>query len=216
MAATKTIISNSPSRTVVKITGTTAADTATIKLKGNATPTSATLTFSATNRTITRAAGDWTSDFGAPIGTNVVITITGGSTLNLKTVAGVITSATVITVTQWYTLTTETSVVVSNVQWSGYWSDLATAGQQITAAPQANITKVWYSVSSAGDVTVTRNSVAVLKLFGHDTLDCFGLAENNGFDTVVTFNTSAGGTVILEFTKIDGFYLTPSQTAVGS
>jgi hypothetical protein len=76
---------------------------------------------------------------------------------------------------------------------------------QTSVAPKVNITKVWYSVSSSGDVTITRNSVAVAKLFGHDTIDCFSLAEQNTSDVVVTFNTSAGGTIILELAKVSGY-----------
>lgn len=216
MAITKTIISSSPARTVIKVTATAAGDTTTIKMKGAATPTAITATFSAANKTITRASGSWAADFGAPVGANVVINFVAGTTLNIGTFAGVITSPTVITATSWYSLVDETSVAISNTQWSGYWSDLASPSQQLGPLPLANITKVWYSVSSSGDVTITRNSVAVLKLFGHDVIDNFGLAENNSSDVVATFNTSAGGTVILEFSKIDGFLLTPSQTAVGS
>ena len=67
---------------------------------------------------------------------------------------------------------------------------------------KANITKVWYSVSSSGAVTVTRNSVVVLKLFGHDTIDNFGLAEQNNQSAVVAFAGSAGGTIIIEFSKV--------------
>lgn len=83
-------------------------------------------------------------------------------------------------------------------------SDLPASGQT-TATPKANITKVWYSVAGTGDATVVRNSVTALKLFGSDVIDCFGLAENNGSDIVVTFTNSAGGTVILECSKISGY-----------
>lgn len=76
---------------------------------------------------------------------------------------------------------------------------------EVASSPKANITKVYYSVSSSGDVSVVRNSVPVLKLFGHDTIEGFGLAEQNGSDIVVTFTTSAGGTIILELAKISGY-----------
>lgn len=74
-------------------------------------------------------------------------------------------------------------------------------GNLMTPA-KANITKVWYSVSSSGNVTVVRNAVTVLNLYGHDTIECFGLAEQNNQSAVVTFNTSAGGTIIIEFAKV--------------
>lgn len=214
MTITKTVIANSPSRTVVKVVA-TGAETITINMKTAAVPTSATLTFSATAKTIVRAAGDWTADFGAPIGAVVSITISGGSTLNLKTVVGIITATNTITVNDWYTLTNETSVAVSNSQWSGYWSDIAFPGQQLGNSPKANITKLWYSLDPAGKATIVRNSATVFSLFGYNTLEGFGVAEQNAYSTVVTF-TATGGTVIIEFVKLDDFYLSPSQTAVGS
>lgn len=83
-------------------------------------------------------------------------------------------------------------------------TDLPVSGQT-TATPKANITKIWFSVAAAGEVTITRNTVVVAKLFGSDTFDCFGLAENNGSDIVVTFTNTTGGTVILECSKISGY-----------
>ena len=83
-------------------------------------------------------------------------------------------------------------------------ADLAFVNEynQTKTPGKVNITKVWYSVSSSGAVTVDRNSVTVLKLFGHDTIDCFGLAEQNDQSAVVTFSGSAGGTIIIEFSKV--------------
>ena len=76
---------------------------------------------------------------------------------------------------------------------------------QTASSPKANIVRVWYSVASGGNVTIVRNSVTVLNLYGHDTISGFSLAEQNGSDVVVTFVTSAGGTAILEFSKVGGY-----------
>lgn len=83
---------------------------------------------------------------------------------------------------------------------------LHTDGLEITQtanSPKVNITRIWYSVPSSGYVTITRNSVIVATLYGHDTIDNFSLAENNGSDIGVAF--SAGGTVILELAKVSGY-----------
>ena len=86
-------------------------------------------------------------------------------------------------------------------------TDLAyTSGEgtvQTVVSPKANISKIWYSVPSGGYVTITRNSVIVATLFGHDVIEGFNFAENNGSDIAIAF--SAGGTVILEINKIDGY-----------
>ena len=216
MSITKTIISNSPNRTVIKVTATAAADTTTISLKTAAVPITVSATFDAAAKTITRAAGSWLDEFpGAALGSVVVITVSGGSALNLGTFSGVITSTTIITLNSFYTLVDEGPVSVTNLQWSGYWSDVGTPGQIITT-PKANITKMWYSVSSAGDVLVSRNSVAVAKLFGHDTIQDFGMAENNSYDVVVLFEVSLGGTLIIEISKVDGYSYPPSWTVNGA
>lgn len=78
---------------------------------------------------------------------------------------------------------------------------------EVVGSPVVNIAKVWYSVSSSGSVTITRGGVVVAKLFGHDTMEGFALNEQNGSDIVVTFDVSAGGTVILELGKTAGYAL---------
>jgi hypothetical protein len=82
-------------------------------------------------------------------------------------------------------------------------SDLVVAGQT-ASSPKVGISGLAYSVSSSGDVTVSRNLVPVFKLFGHDTLQ-YGSNEQATQNIVVTFNTSAGGTLILELSKTSGF-----------
>lgn len=77
-------------------------------------------------------------------------------------------------------------------------------GTQTSNSPKVSISAVAYSVSSSGDVTVARNGVIIFKLFGHDTLS-YGSSEQNTQNIVVTFNTSPGGTLILELSKTSGF-----------
>jgi antitoxin (DNA-binding transcriptional repressor) of toxin-antitoxin stability system len=88
-------------------------------------------------------------------------------------------------------------------------TELNVTGETVTT-PVVNIAKIWYSVSSAGSVTITRNGIVVAKLFGHDTMDGFALNEQNTHNIVVTFDTSAGGTVILELGKTSGYFLPDS------
>lgn len=82
-------------------------------------------------------------------------------------------------------------------------TDLLVSGQT-ASSPKVGISAVAYSCSSAGDVTVVRNSIPVFKLFGHDSLS-YGSNEQSNQNIVVTFNTSAGGTLILELSKTSGF-----------
>lgn len=74
---------------------------------------------------------------------------------------------------------------------------------QTVSSPKVNINKIYYSVPSSGSVTLTRNGVIVATLYGHDTIEGFGLAENNGSNIDISF--SAGGTIILELSKVSGF-----------
>lgn len=77
-------------------------------------------------------------------------------------------------------------------------------GAQTANSPKVGISALAYSCSSSGDVTVVRNGVTIFKLFGHDTLS-YGSNEQSDQNIVVTFNTSAGGTIILELSKTSGF-----------
>lgn len=211
MAITKTLIANSSTRSVIKVASTAAADSIRLVIRAAATPVSiAAVTFVAATKTITRGAGSWISDFTSgsdvpSVGDKVAITFTGGSALNLKTVVAVITSATVLTVLNPCTIVNEGPVAISDVQWAGIWSDLGYVNEVAGAMfpTKANITRMKYSVSSAGTLDIERNSVVVARLFGHDDLDGFGLAENNTYPLVVTFNSGAGGTLIVELAKLD-------------
>jgi hypothetical protein len=223
MAITKTMISNSPNKVRFKITSTVAAESIAIVIKDVAVPTALTATFNAANRTITRSAGSWVADFTVssrvpPLGSNVFITFTGGTVNNVnRTYAAKLTSTLVLTVDPNYTVIEENAIAVSNVQWSGYWSDVAQIGQAISTTPEVNITKVKYSTTAVGDIRVERNSVVILKLFGSDSIEeNAGLAEQNSFPVVVTFTTTAGGTVFIELAKVAGFSYQPSWTQVGT
>lgn len=224
MAITKTMISNSPNKVRFKITATAAADTTAIVIKDAATPVAiAAVTFSAANRTITRGAGSWIADFTASarapkVGDSVFITFTGGTVNNVnRTYAAKITSTLVLTVDPYYTVIEEGAVAISNVQWSGYWSDVAQVGQVISATPEVNITKVKYSTTAVGDITISRNGTAILKLFGSDSIEeNAGLAEQNSQPITVTFTTAAGGTVFIELAKVAGFSYQPSWVQVGT
>lgn len=77
-------------------------------------------------------------------------------------------------------------------------------GDQTVSSPKVNVARATYSVSSSGDVTVTRNSVPIFKFFGHDEFP-YASSEQNTHNIVVTFNTSAGGTLVLELSKVNGF-----------
>jgi len=211
MAITKTLIANSSTRAVLKVSATAAADTTRLVVRAVATPASiASVTFVAATKTITRTLGSWISDFTAGsdvpvVGSLVSITFTGGTTLNVKTVVAVITSATILTVVNPCTIVNEGPVAISNVQWSGVWSDIGYVNEVAGSAfpTKANITKLKYSCSSTGTLEIARNSVVVTRLFGCGDLDGFGLAENNTFSLVVTFATGAGGTLIVELSKLD-------------
>jgi hypothetical protein len=193
MTATVHFMTKTHNRAVVKVVGTTSTDTATINLKTTISITATgDLTVDGTARTITRASGSWATD---GVIQNAVVSINGTqySVLNVST--------NVITVYPRYKLT---SGVITGATVTSYKSDLLVGGQVIDTTAHVGITNVAYSVSSSGDVTVVRNSKTVFKLFGHDTL-VYGSNEESGYDIVVTFNTSAGGTCILELSKTSGF-----------
>lgn len=83
-------------------------------------------------------------------------------------------------------------------------TDLIHEGQAV-ATPKVNIARMAYSCSSSGDITIVRNGVTTHKLFGHDSEFQAPTAEQNLSDIVVTFNNTAGGTLILELSKVDGY-----------
>ncbi len=80
--------------------------------------------------------------------------------------------------------------------------NLCVAGQY-SVDPKINISTVAYSVSSAGHTSINRNG-EVLRLFGHGTIS-YGDVEQVSSNIDVSFVDTAGGTVILELSKTDGF-----------
>lgn len=76
---------------------------------------------------------------------------------------------------------------------------------QTVASPKVNIANLSYSCAATGDITITRGGVVTHKLFGSDRDLHAPSAENNASDIVVTFTGTAGGTLILECGKVDGF-----------
>ena len=185
-----------------KVVGTAAADTVTIPLKTiliiGATGD---VTFTAATKKIERASGSWLTD-GVTVGSVLLVanSVNKNNTYVVKTV-------TTLAITVENDLSTYVPIVdeVASATFGGsYKSDFLAYGQIITGTPKVNIPRVRYSVSSGGDVAFVRNSVTVLKLFGHDEIECLS-SEENASDITVTFETSAGGTAIIECSKIAGF-----------
>lgn len=200
MAVTKTLISKSHGRAVYKIVGTAAADTATIRLKPVAVTSASwsanVATFNVTNHGL--VTGDTAVISGIVSSNNV------NGTYNLG-YNGAFTSITVVNANQ-FTVAMLTNPGTYTSGGLSTSDDIIHITQYPTvASPKSELTKIWYSVSSSGDVTIVRNAVTIAKLFGHDTIEGFGLAEQAGENIVVTFNTSAGGTAIIEISKTSGY-----------
>lgn len=83
-------------------------------------------------------------------------------------------------------------------------ADLIHNGQTVNS-PKVNIARMAYSCSSSGSIDISRNGVVTHKLFGHDSEFQAPSAEQNDQNIVVTFSGTAGGTLILELSKVDGF-----------
>lgn len=214
MAITKTIIQNSNSRTTIKLVATAASDTSTLNLKAAVTLTSLTnlqfIVGSNGTATITRTGGSWVTDMPTPAipgatTANAVqyyvdcTSTTGANDANKKVFSVIAVTAATITVSEDITV----AETVASTGTTSYKSDVGFVGQGISGTPKVNIVSVKYSLG--GSATITRTST-VLNLFGTWLAlnDGFGLAENNTVDITTLFNT-AGGTVILELAKIDGF-----------
>lgn len=75
---------------------------------------------------------------------------------------------------------------------------------QTASSPLVGITSVSYSLSATGNATISRNGIVIFNLFGDGTLS-FGSHEQQGQNIVVTFGSSAGGTIIIELSKSAGF-----------
>lgn len=206
MAITKTRIHSTVNKTGFKITATAAADTVTLALKTAITITATgALTYSATNGTITRTTGSWITD-GVTIGSVLVIATSASNngTFIVKDV-----SATIITIESNTSsarnyLVNETDTTPTSVFTGSYKSDFLHYGQ-VMSTPAVNIAEMSYSCNAAGQITITRNSVVTHNLFGADHAFHAPSNEQNTFDIVITFVTTVGGTLVIEFSKVDGF-----------
>lgn len=84
-------------------------------------------------------------------------------------------------------------------------ANLLSVGQTADGATKlVNLARVHYSVSGTGKVTITRNSVPIAVLFGQGDI-AIPSSEENSSNITLTFSGSAGGTVILELAKVQGF-----------
>lgn len=206
MAITKTRIHSTVNKTAFKITATAAADTTTLALKTAITVTATgALTYNAAAGTITRTTGSWLTD-GVAVGS--VLTIATSASNNGIFIVKAVT-ATVVTIEKNTSsarnyLVDETDATPTSVFTGSYKSDFLHYGQVMTT-PVVNIAELAYSCNAAGQITVARNSVVTHNLFGSDHALRAPSNEQNTFDIVVTFVTTAGGTLIIEFSKVDGF-----------
>lgn len=208
MTATKTIISNSLTKTRIKFTATAGADTTTIYLKRTITlGATGNLTFVAGDDgvgKIVRASGSWATDF-ASYPSQKFVTVSGSANNNRTfSVLSVTTTSTANdTIVVLEKVITEASIAVTT---TSYESDVASPGQAV-GTPLVNISGFQYTLGNSA--TVVRNSVTVANLFGNwwgmnDQGRGFGFAEQNDRDIVLTSVTS-GGTLIIELSKISGF-----------
>jgi hypothetical protein len=236
MAITKTLLQRNHLGAIVKYVATAAADTTTLRLRNTITFTSpgTSLVFAPNANgyggTITRQAGSWLTDgvlatdvrqtTGATgdLGNSVIMFAAGAPGTGVQNVANqgpftiISATATVLTIHPSQRMIAET-VSATPATPTGYNSDILLPGQFIigglSGTPKVNLADMNYSLNSATAVTVTRNSVVVVQLYGYNALPAYGMAENNTFDVVMTF-TGGAGTVIMEYKKVDGF-TAPSQ-----
>jgi hypothetical protein len=196
MTISRSIIQNSPNRITYKIVGTAGADTTTIALKTALSITATgNVTFSKANKTIVRASGSWTANGVVPGATIYV----SGTTSNNGAYSVISATATTLDVM----VENLVDEVAATATITGAISDIAFAGQPFLT-PLVNIAGAQHSLG--GSCLVARNSVNVMNLFGTwmDKSAAFGMAEQNDQNITVTFGT-AGGTVILELSKVGGF-----------
>lgn len=233
MAYTKSIIQKSPGRAIVKVVASAQTDSTTIFLK-SAVSLGATgnLAFalgdgtSSNGGTITRTSGSWITDFtNAAFATNgasastgstllpgqsVYVAGAGANALNQKHYSIIAITALTITVSALTPVkVAESGLTVTS---TAYYSDVLSAGQTIPGTPLVNITNAWASTVTGGGAVFTRNSVVALGLYGGggdygEHPPCGPIAENNGSDVVVTWQTGSttGGVAVVELAKIDGF-----------
>ena len=205
MAITKTKFHSSVNKTKFKITADAAAATTTLALKTAITiALPGTSTFDAETGTIVRSTGSWITD-GVTIGSVLVI----AGTVNNNGVF-IVRSVTADTVT----IESGTSVAknvlvdeaVAATYANSYKSEFLHYGQVFnTATPKVNIAEMSYTCNAGGKITLTRNAVVTHALFG--SLIGFHAPSNeeNASDVVVLFDTTAGGTLVLELSKVEGF-----------
>jgi len=206
MAITKRRIHSSVNKVKFKVTATAAADTTTLTIKSLVTVSgSGNSTFSAANGTIVRSIGDWESD-GVTVGSVLVITTTlsNNGSFIVKTV-----SPTIVTIESNTSAARNYLVdeVFFNAVYTGsYKSDFLHYGQIFTlASPKVHIAEMSYSCNASGELTITRAGTVTHKLFGNAVNFHAPSPENSTTDIVVAFATGAGGTIILELSKMEGF-----------
>ena len=85
---------------------------------------------------------------------------------------------------------------------SGYSGQSGWSGNASTV--QVTISQVAYSCDSTKPVTISRNGVVLYTLFGSGVLP-YGTNDQSTCDIDINFGTSAGGTVILELSKTNGY-----------
>jgi hypothetical protein len=76
---------------------------------------------------------------------------------------------------------------------------------QTVSSPKVNIANLSFSCAATGDISISRGGVVTHKLFG--TAETFHAPsdQNNTSDIVITFTGTAGGTLIIDCGKVEGF-----------
>jgi hypothetical protein len=205
MAITKTKIQSSLNKAVFKITATAAADTTTLTLKDTFTIGAGNSVFTAATNTISRAAADWISS-DVTVGSILIVagTVNNNGTFIVKSVTttDVVIETTIAGVKN--VIVDEAAVAATYT--GSYKSDFLHYGQIFTdASPKVNIAEVSYSTANTGFITITRNSVVTHKLFGSDSNFHAPSNEQSDQNIAVLFDTTAGGTLMIELSKVEGF-----------
>lgn len=208
MAIVTTVIGKNNAKATIKFVGDASTDTTTFALSTAITiAATGNVTFSAANKTIVRASGSWITD-GVVVG--AVLTIAGTTSNNGIFIVKSVDSATQITIESNTSVARNflvDEVDTNGVTWTNsYKSDLLAYGQIISGTPTVNIARCRFSTNSTNDISVSRNSIKVLKLFGTGELDT-PTPEQNTQSITVLFSGSGtgGGTLMLELNKIAGF-----------
>jgi len=205
MAITKTKIHSSLNKALFKVTATAAADTTTLAIKTIITIGAGNSVFTAATNTISRAAADWLSS-GVVVGAVLLVggTVNNNGTFIVKSVTSTDVVVESNTSSARNFIVDEAAVAASYT--GSYKSDFLHYGQVFTqASPKVNIAEMSYSCNAAGDITLTRNSVVTHKLFGTAVGFHAPSSEQSDQNIVVLFTTTAGGTLMLELSKVEGF-----------